>query len=61
MAELLTAVAMVLVIEGVLYALLPEKMQGMMRQMIDMPPSQLRAAGLVAACIGVLAVWVIKL
>jgi hypothetical protein len=51
--DLGTALAMVLVIEGILYALFPEGMKRLMAQMLSVPPSFLRMAGLVAACIGV--------
>ncbi|SDG76862.1 DUF2065 domain-containing protein [Roseospirillum parvum] len=51
------ALALVLVIEGLLYALLPETMQRMMRQVLEMPPETLRWAGLAAAATGVAAAW----
>lgn len=44
---------MVLVIEGILYALFPEGMKRVMAQMLSVPSSFLRMAGLVAACLGV--------
>jgi len=52
--------ALVLVIEGVLYALFPEAMQRMMAQAIQAPPSVLRNGGLVAAVIGVGVVWFLR-
>lgn len=54
---LFTALALVLVIEGLLYALLPETMQRMMRQVLEMPPETLRWAGLAAAATGVALAW----
>jgi uncharacterized protein YjeT (DUF2065 family) len=51
--DLGTAVALVLVIEGVLYALFPEGMKQLMVQMLSVPPGTLRIAGLAAACVGV--------
>ena len=60
MSDLFTAMALVLVIEGVLYALFPEAMQRMMVQAIQVPPSVLRNGGLVAAVIGVGVVWFIR-
>ena len=53
MRDLATALALVLVIEGVLYALFPEGMKRLMAQMMTVSPSILRIAGLVAACLGV--------
>jgi uncharacterized protein YjeT (DUF2065 family) len=60
LSDLFTAMALVLVIEGVLYALFPEAMQRMMVQAIQVPPSVLRNGGLVAAVIGVGVVWFIR-
>jgi uncharacterized protein YjeT (DUF2065 family) len=53
MKDLGTALALVLVIEGVLYALFPEGMKRMAVQMMTVPVPMLRAVGLAAACIGV--------
>lgn len=61
MTELFTALALVLVVEGVLYALFPSQMQEMMRRVQAMPPASLRGAGLAAAGLGVGAVWLIRL
>jgi uncharacterized protein YjeT (DUF2065 family) len=55
-----TALALVLVIEGILYALFPEGMKRLMAQMLNVPPSVLRMAGLAAACAGVGFVWLAR-
>jgi uncharacterized protein len=55
-----TALALVLVIEGVLYSLLPNAMQRLNAQVSALPPTTLRLAGLAAACGGVAAVWLIR-
>lgn len=60
MSDLLTALALVLVIEGVIYALFPSTMQRMMAAVIELPPTVLRSGGLIAAILGVLAVWLIR-
>ncbi|MBV9522531.1 MAG: DUF2065 domain-containing protein [Alphaproteobacteria bacterium] len=60
MKDLGTALAMVLVIEGMLYALFPEGMQRMAAQMPTVPATVLRAAGLAAACFGVGFVWLMR-
>jgi uncharacterized protein YjeT (DUF2065 family) len=60
MKDLATALALVLVIEGVLYAAFPEAMKRLLVQMLAVPPPVLRAAGLVAACIGVGIVWLAR-
>jgi uncharacterized protein YjeT (DUF2065 family) len=60
MKDLWTALALVLVIEGVLYALFPEAMKKMVAQMLTVPAPVLRAAGLAAACLGVGFVWLMR-
>jgi uncharacterized protein YjeT (DUF2065 family) len=58
--DLLTALALMIALEGVLYALFPGGMQAMMRVAIAQPPATLRLAGLLAATVGVLLVWWIR-
>jgi len=60
MDDLLTAVALVLVIEGGLYALFPEGMRRMMAQMQELPESRLRAMGVIGAVVGVVGVWLLR-
>jgi uncharacterized protein YjeT (DUF2065 family) len=55
-----TALALVLVIEGVLYALFPDGMKRMITQMLGVPAPVLRAVALAAACIGVGAIWLMR-
>jgi len=55
-----TALALVFVIEGVLYALLPEAMRRMALQMAGLPVAILRLTGLLAAVFGVAAIWLIR-
>jgi uncharacterized protein len=58
--ELLIALALVLVIEGALYALFPDAMKRMMVTVAEQPGSALRSAGLAAATIGVGIVWLLR-
>ncbi|HXQ67874.1 MAG TPA: DUF2065 domain-containing protein [Alphaproteobacteria bacterium] len=60
MADFLTALGLVLVIEGVLYALFPGTMRRMMALMITQPPVAVRAAGLAGAALGVVIVWLVR-
>jgi len=60
MDDLLTAVALVLVIEGGLYALFPGGMRRMMAQMQEIPENRLRTMGLIGAVIGVVGVWLLR-
>ena len=59
MTDLWTGLAMVLVVEGLCYALFPNEMIKFMRQMLEMPPQAMRWVGVMAMAIGVFLVWVI--
>jgi uncharacterized protein YjeT (DUF2065 family) len=60
MSDLAVAVGLVLVLEGLLWALAP----GLARRMLEIaagsPEQQLRQAGWVAVAIGVLIVWLVR-
>ncbi|HYD32396.1 MAG TPA: DUF2065 domain-containing protein [Azospirillaceae bacterium] len=58
--DLGTALALVLVIEGILYSLFPNGMRRMMAQTLEMPAGTLRWVGLATATVGVGIVWVIR-
>ena len=58
--ELIVAVALILVLEGGLYALFPDGMRKMALQIERVPASTLRTAGLLAATIGVGIIWLLK-
>src|SRR5271165_5689598 len=60
MRDLGTALALVLVIEGTLYALFPEGMRRAAARALAIPPQTLRLAGLAAACAGVVLVWLVR-
>ncbi len=60
MIELATALALILVIEGALYALFPDAMMRMMRAVLELQPESLRTAGLVAAVVGVGLLWLLR-
>ena len=57
---LLTALALVLVIEGIIYALFPDGMKRAMAAMQEIPASTLRTFGMAAAITGVIIVWLIR-
>ena len=61
MSDLLTALGLVLVIEGLLYAAFPEQMRRMVVAVLELPSSTLRLAGLIAACSGVVIIWLIRM
>jgi len=58
--NIILAVALVFFVEGAIYALFPDGMKRMMISVIEMPAANLRIGGLIAAVIGVFAIWLIK-
>lgn len=60
MKDFTTALALVFVIEGVLYSLFPDGMKRLVAQVMVLPASALRVTGLAAAGLGVGAVWFIR-
>ena len=54
--KVLTALGLVLVIEGLLYALVPAQLRGMMASVQKLSDDQLRIAGVAAMATGVVAV-----
>jgi uncharacterized protein YjeT (DUF2065 family) len=57
---LLTALALVLVIEGAVYALFPDAMKRVMAAMQEIPAPTLRSFGMATAATGVIIVWLIR-
>ncbi|MHA7777505.1 DUF2065 domain-containing protein [Roseibium sp. M-1] len=60
MSDLVTALGLVLVLEGVLYALVPGGMKAIMRSALESSDQTLRLTGLVVAVIGVFLVWIVR-
>jgi uncharacterized protein len=60
MADLGTALALVLVVEGVLWALFPQRMKQAAAQAGMIDAGSLRLGGLAFAGVGVLLVWLIR-
>ncbi|MBB4002252.1 DUF2065 family protein [Aurantimonas endophytica] len=60
MSDLVVALGLLLVIEGVAYCLIPTQMRDMARRIQAMPDGTLRAVGLVAAVFGVALVWLVR-
>ncbi|MEI8180596.1 MAG: DUF2065 domain-containing protein [Aestuariivirga sp.] len=57
--NVLTALGLVLVIEGLLYALVPSQLKAMMRQVEKLSDDHLRLGGVAAMATGVVAVWLV--
>jgi uncharacterized protein YjeT (DUF2065 family) len=60
MSDLATGFALVLVFEGVLWALVPSSMKRAAMLALGLENSQLRSAGLAAAAAGVFLIWLIR-
>jgi len=60
MSDLWAALGLVLVLEGIAYALFPAKMREMMSQIPEIPMQILRVMGITAVAIGWLIVWLVR-
>ncbi len=58
--SLLTAVGLVLVIEGAIYALFPDGAKRLAALAQDLPTETLRRGGLTAALVGAALVWLVR-
>jgi uncharacterized protein YjeT (DUF2065 family) len=58
--DLLTALGLVLVIEGLLYALVPAHLRAMMETVQKLSDDQLRIGGVAAMAAGVAVVWLVR-
>lgn len=60
MNDLLTGLALVLVIESAVFALFPGRMRGLLTTLLSLPDNVVRMTGLLSVALGVLAVWMIR-
>lgn len=60
MSDLVVAIGLVLVIEGIVYAAFPAGLKRMMASALQTPDAMLRAGGLAAAVTGLLVVWLVR-
>lgn len=60
MKDIFTGLALVLVIEGLLYAAFPDKAKALLARIKETPSSTLRMVGIVAASVGVALVWLAR-
>ncbi len=58
--ELLMALGLVLVIEGLLYALVPGHLKAMMLSFQKLSDDQMRIGGVAAMAVGVVIVWIVR-
>ena len=60
MTDLLTGLALLLVIEGLFLAIFPDRLRWLLDRMAEVPPEVLRVGGLVSAAVGVFMVWLLR-
>ena len=60
MSELVTAVGLVLVIEGLVYAAAPARLKAMLARVEQVPDEALRMGGVIAVGIGVAIIWLAR-
>ena len=60
MAELVSAIGLVLVAEGLLYALAPATAKRLAESVRELPLDSLRTGGVVAVAVGVAIVWLVR-
>ncbi|MGI9436493.1 MAG: DUF2065 domain-containing protein [Geminicoccaceae bacterium] len=60
MSDLATGLALVLVLEGILWALATDSMKRAALMAVELDNNQLRAIGLIAAAVGVFVIWLLR-
>lgn len=60
MTELFSALALAIIIEGLLYAGFPEQMKRMMAAVQAVPASTIRAVALACAAVGLVLLWFVR-
>jgi len=60
MSDLIVAIGLIFVIEGLLYATFPEAMKKMMSLALSMPDTSMRTGGLFAAAGGIVIIWLAR-
>ena len=60
MTDLMVAIGLVLVIEGVAYAAFPQAIRRMLKMVEDTPDSTMRVGGLAVASLGLVIVWLVR-
>ena len=60
LTEIFMALGLVLVIEGLLYALVPGQLKAMMLSFQKLSDDQLRTGGVIAMALGVAIIWLVR-
>ena len=61
MSDLVAALGLALVLEGIFYAGFPQAARSYMQKALDLPENALRAAGLAGLALGLAIVWLARL
>ena len=61
MAWIILAIGLVLVVEGLVFALAPSRLEDLVRVIAAIPAERRRAMGLFALALGVFLVWIARL
>ena len=59
-STLITAFGLFLIIEGLLYAIFPNKMKSMIGKMLNSSNETLKWTGIISAVIGLVIIWMVK-
>jgi uncharacterized protein YjeT (DUF2065 family) len=60
MSDLIAAIGLIFAIEGIVFAAFPIGAKRAMAATLDIPDGRLRLAGLAAAIVGVVIVWLVR-
>jgi uncharacterized protein len=60
MKDFIVALGLVLVIEGLVFAIAPVFARNAMRQAAETPPERMRLVGIISAILGVATIWLIR-
>lgn len=52
--------ALILIVEGLIYAIFPDKMKALLIYMVEVPVATLRSGGLIAAVAGFGLIWLLR-
>ena len=58
---LLLGIALILIIEGAAYTLVPNQMKALLLKLHEIPSTQLRSGGILAVVVGVAIVWALRI
>lgn len=59
-SDLATALGLLLVIEGLVLALMPEALKRLVAEILAQPARMLRVGGLISAALGLAVVWLVR-